>query len=145
MAGKSDYFENAFLKLIFQGIAIAGLADNAASSPITTLYLSLHTADPLDTALNGQSTNETTYTGYARVAVSRNSGGWTITGNSVSPAANIEFGTCTAGTATITHAGIGTASTGNGQMLYSGAISPPISVGVGVIPRLTPASAITED
>ena len=56
MSGKTDIFENDFLKLIFHGTAISGIADNSAT-PIT----------------------------------------------------------------------------------------PPISVGVGVIPRLTPASAITED
>lgn len=145
MAGKTDVFENDFLKLIFHGTAIATIADNAASSPITNLYLSLHVGDPTDAAATGQTTNETSYTGYARVAVARTSGGWTITENSVSPVANIEFGLCTGGTATVTHAGIGTASTGNGKLLYVGAISPSIVVASGVTPRLTPATTITED
>lgn len=145
MAGKTDVFENDILKLIFHGTAIANIADNAATSPITILYLSLHTSDPLDTATTGQTTNETTYTGYARVALNRNSGAWTITGNSVSPVANIEFGECTAGTASITHVGIGTASTGNGKLLFVGVITPAISVAAGVIPRLTTASTIVED
>lgn len=145
MAGKTDVFENDLLKLIFNGTAIAGLADNAASGPLTNLYMSLHTADPTDAAASGQSTNETTYTGYARVAIARTAGGWAITGNSASPVANVEFGTCTAGSAVITHAGIGTAASGGGKLLYSGAITPSISVGVGVIPRLTPGSTITED
>lgn len=145
MAGKTDIFENDLLKLIFNGTAIAGLADNAVAGAYTTLYMSLHTSDPTDAATSGQATNETTYTGYARVGISRDSGGWTVTGSSVSPVANVEFGTCTAGTATITHAGIGTSATGTGKLIYGGAITPPISVGVGVIPRLTPASTITED
>lgn len=144
MSGKTDIFENDFLKLIFHGTAISGIADNSAT-PITQLFLSLHTADPTDTAASGQQTSETSYTGYARVAVDRNSGGWSVSGNSVSSVANIEFGECTAGAATITHAGIGNSATGAGKLLYCGAITPPISVGVGVIPRLTPASAITED
>lgn len=145
MAGKSDVFENDILKLIFWGTAIANIADNAAASPITQLYISLHTADPTDAAASGQSTNETTYTGYARVALNRNSGAWAITGNSVSPIANIDFGACTAGTASITHVGIGTAASGAGKLLYVGAITPAISVTAGVIPRLTTASTLTED
>lgn len=145
MAGKTDVFENDFLKLIFQAVAIANIADNAATSPITNLYLSLHTADPTDAAASGQSTNETTYTGYARVAVVRSAVGWTVTGSVVSPAANVSFGQCTAGTATITHVGIGTASTGNGKLLFAGALTPSIAVAPGVVPQLTTASTITED
>lgn len=145
MAGKTDVFENDLLKLIFNGTPIANIADNAASLPLTTLYLSLHTADSTDAAASGQSTSEATYTGYARVAVTRSSAGWTVSGNSVSPVANVEFGQCTAGTATITYAGIGTAASGTGKLLYVGAISPAIAVSAGVIPRLTPASTITED
>lgn len=145
MAGKTDVFENDFLKLLFQGTAIANIADNASASPLTNLYLSLHTADPTDAVASGQSTNETTYTGYARVAVARTSGGWTVTGNSVSPVATISFGTCSAGTATITHVGIGTLSSGTGKMLMTGSLSPSISVSTGVVPQITTASTITED
>jgi len=145
MAGKTDVFENDFLRLLFNGTAIANIADNAASSPLTNLYMSLHTADPTDAAASGQSTNETTYTGYARVAVARTSGGWTVTGNSVSPVATISFGTCSAGTATITHVGIGTLSSGTGKLLMTGSLSPSISVSTGVVPQITTASVITED
>ena len=145
MAGKTDVFENDLLKLIFQGTAIANIADNAAASPITNLYMSLHTADPTDAAASGQTTNETTYTSYARVAVARTSGGWTITGNSVSPTANVSFPQCTGGTATITHVGIGTALSGTGKLLYIGALTPSIAVASGVVPQITTASTLTED
>lgn len=140
---KGDTFENDWLKLIFQATAIANIADNAATSPLTNLYVSLHTADPADAG--NQTTNETAYTSYARVAVARTSGGWTVTGNSVSPTANIDFPACTGGTATITHFGIGTASSSTGKLLYSGTVSPNISVSSGVTPRLTTASTVTED
>ena len=145
MAGKTDVFENDILKLIFNGAAIANIADNAAAAPLTNLYLSLHTADPTDAAASGQATNETTYTGYARVAVARTSGGWTVTGNSVSPVANISFPQCTGGTATITHVGIGTVSSGAGKLLYAGAMTPSIAIAIGVVPQITTASTITED
>lgn len=149
MAGKTDVFELDVLKLIFNGTAIANIADNAASSPITNLYISLHTADPTDAAASGQTTNETTYTGYARVAIARTTGGWTcatVAGvTSVVPVANISFGSCSAGTATITHIGIGTATSGVGKLLFSGSVSPSIAVAVGVVPQITTASTITED
>lgn len=111
---------------------------------LTDLYVSLHTADPGDAG--NQTTNETAYTGYARVAVARSGSGWTVTGNSVSPAANIDFGECTASPgAAVTHFGIGTASSGTGKLLYKGAVNPNITMAVGVTPRLKTTSAITED
>ena len=140
---KSNAFENSLLKLIFNATAIANLADNAATSPLTNLYVSLHTADPGEAG--DQSTSEATYTGYARVAVARTTGGWTVTNNSVSPVANIDFPNCTGGTNTITYFGVGTASSGAGVLYYSGSVSPSISVSSGVTPRLTTASTITED
>lgn len=140
---KGDTFENDLLRLIFNATAIGNLADNAATSPLTQLFVSLHTADVGEAG--SQTTNEVAYTGYARVGVNRNTGGWTVTANSVSPAANIDFGACTAGTATATHWAVGTASTGTGKVLYKGAISPTISISTGVTPRLTTATAVTED
>lgn len=140
---KGNTFENDFLKLLFQATAIANIADNAASSPLTNLYVSLHTADPGEAG--DQTTSEATYTSYARVAVARTSGGFTVTGNSVSPAANIDFPAATGGTNTITHFAIGTASSGAGKLLYSGTVTPNISVSSGVTPRLTTASTVTED
>lgn len=143
VAGKPDIFENDLLKLIFNATAIANIADNAASSPLTNLYISLHVGAP--TEEGDQTTNEVSYTGYARVAVARTSGGFTVTGSSVSPAANIDFGQMTAGTGgTVTHFGIGTAVSGAGKLLYGGAISPNITVANGSIPRLTTASTVTE-
>lgn len=140
---KGNTFENDWLKLIFNATAIANIADNAGASPLTNLFVSLHTADPGEAG--DQTTNETTYTSYARVSVARSGSGWTVTANSVSPTANIDFPTATGGTATITHFAVGTASSGAGKILYKGTVSPNISVSTGVTPRLTTASTITED
>lgn len=140
---KGDTFENDLLKLIFNATAIANIADNASSSPLTNLYVSLHTGDPGDSG--DQTTSEAAYGSYARVAVARTSGGWTVTANSVSPAANIDFPAASSGTETITHAAIGTAGSGTGKILYSGAVSPNISVTTGVQPRVSTASTVTED
>lgn len=141
---KGNTFEEDLLKLIFNGTPIANLADNAAASPLTNLYLALHTADPGEAG--SQTTSEVAYTGYSRVAVARTSSGWTVTGNSVSPTSAIEFGEMTSGTpGTATHASIGTASTGAGKVLYKGALSPSVAYNVGVIPRLRTTSTITEE
>lgn len=141
---KSNAFENDLLKLIFNGVAIANLADNAASAPLTALYLSLHTADPGEAG--NQTTNEISYTGYARVAVARTSGGWTITDNSVSPAANVEFGEMTGGAGGVaTHAAIGVLASGAGKILYRGALTPNINVALGITPRIRNTSTITEE
>jgi hypothetical protein len=141
---KSNAFETDLLGLIFNGTAISTIADNAASTPLTNLYLALHTADPGEAG--NQSTSEISYTGYSRVAVARTTGGWTVSGNSVSPVAAIEFGEMTGGAGgTVTHASIGTASTGTGKILYSGALTPTIAVALGVLPRIKNTSTITED
>ena len=140
---KGNTYENDWLRLVFNAVAIANMADNAATSPLTNLYVSLHTADPGEAG--DQTTSETSYTSYARVAVARTAGGWTVTANSVSPVANIDFPQCTAGTSTITHFAVGTAVSGAGKMLYKGTVTPNISVSNGVIPRLSTATAITED
>lgn len=136
-------FENDFLKLIFTATAIANIADNAASSPLANLYVSLHTADPGEAG--DQTTSECAYTSYARVAVARSGSGWTVTNNSVSPAADVTFPAATGGSETAMYFGVGTASSGAGKLLYSGAIDPDIVISSGVTPKLTTASTITED
>ena len=89
---KSNAFETDFLELIFNATAIADLAEDDTTSPATSLYVSLHTSDPGEAG--DQTTNETSYTNYARVAVARTSGGWTVSGNQVSNTAAVSFPTC---------------------------------------------------
>jgi hypothetical protein len=144
---KSNSFENSLLLLVFNNTNIANVGDATGlrgSSTAGSLYVSLHTADPGEGG--SQTTSEAAYTGYARVAVARSGAGWTVTGNSVSPAANIDFGECTASAGgPITHVGIGTDSSGAGTLLYKGAVTPNITMAVGVIPRLKTTSTVTED
>jgi hypothetical protein len=143
---KGNNFENALLALIFNNSNIANIGDAAGlrgAAAAGQLFVALHTADPGEAG--DQTTSEVAYTGYARVGVARSGAGWTVTGNSVSPAANIDFPPCTGGTATATHFSIGTVASGAGLILYKGAISPTIAIANGVTPRLTTATAITED
>lgn len=141
MAAKGTTFDNDLLKLIFNATAIANMADNAATSPFTNLYVSLHTATPAGTS---QATSEAAYTSYARIAVARTSGGWTVTSASVSPVADVTFPAATGGSETETFFGVGTASSGAGKLLYYGTITPNIVVSTGVTPIVTAASTITE-
>lgn len=134
-------FRNDLMKLIFLGTAIAGLADNAGTSPLTALHWSLHTSDPA--AVGSQTTSEANYTGYSRVAVARDTTGHTVTANSMSPTNNVNFPLSTGGNNTASHFMIGTAPTGAGKQLVSGTISPAIVITPGVTPVLVPATAVT--
>lgn len=140
--GKSTTFSNDLLKLIYNATAIANLADNAASAPLTNIYVALHTADP--GAAGSQSTNEVSYTGYARQAVARTTGGWTVTSNSVSPVANIVFPQSSGGTPTASHFSTGVAASGATKIHHSGTVTPNIVVSTTVSQTLTNASTITE-
>jgi hypothetical protein len=146
MSGKSNYLQTAWLELLFNATPIANIADNAASSPLVNLYVALHTADP--TNAGNQATSECSYTGYARIAVARTSGGWAVSGSSptqVNPVANIYFGPCTVGAQTALFWSIGTAPSGAGDILYVGACAPSISITPGVQPFVTTVPEITED
>jgi len=142
---KSNTYETAQLKLLLNGTSIAGVADNAASSPLTNLYLSLHTADPGEGA--SQTTSEISYTGYARVAVARTTSGWTVDSTGIATlVAAANFPASTGGTGgTASFLGLGSAATGAGVLFYSGPISPTISVTSGVTPQIAAGSTITED
>lgn len=143
---KSNAMENSILELVFKNTNFANVGDATGLRGSTTagsLYVSLHTADPGEAG--DQTTNETTYTSYARQAIARSGAGFVVTANSVSPAANIVFPVSTGGTPTITHFGIGTAVSGAGVLLYSGTVTPNIVVSTSVQQTLTTGSAITED
>jgi hypothetical protein len=140
MAGFPAAFANDLLELITQGVAIANLADNAASAPLTDLYFALHTADP---SAGNQTTSELSYTGYGRVAVVRSAGGFTVTGNVLTLVAAVVFGACTVGTGTALYASIGTASSGAGKLLIVGSLSPTIPFAPGSTPQIGTGSTIT--
>lgn len=139
---KNTNWATNILKLLFQGVGIAGIADNTATSPLTNLYISLHTANP--GASGSQTTSEAAYTGYARVAVPRSTSGWNVASGVANPIAAINFPAATGGSETEAFFGIGSAATGTGQLFYPGSISPTIAVSQGVQPQLTTATSISE-
>ena len=141
---KATTFCNSFLNLILRGTAITDLAENDTSSPNTSVYLSLHTADP---GVGGaQTTNEASYTGYARLAVDRTGTGWdAASGGSSVNSALAQFAECTAGSSTVTHVAVGTDSAGAGRVLWAGALAASRSISAGIQPQFADSAlTITE-
>lgn len=135
-------FANDLIKLILTGVAIPNVADNAVASPLTNLYISLHSADP--GAGGFQDTSAMVYTGYARIAVPRLPANWAITNNVARPAGRLEFGEMTAGAEALAlWMAIGTSATGAGKILLRGLLSPNIQCRLGVIPAIKAESTIT--
>lgn len=131
----TNAFETAILQLLFNNTNAANVGDATGlrgSTAAGVFYISMHTADPGETG--NQSTSEATYTGYARVSVVRSGSGWTVSGNTASNAAIVNFGACTGGSSTLTHFGIGSDSTGTGNLFFKGSLSPTISVTTGITP-----------
>jgi hypothetical protein len=138
---KSTATCNSVLALLFNATNWANVADNAASSPATNLYLSLHTASP--GVGNNQTTNETAYTNYARIAVARTTSGWAVpSAGATNNVALAQFAQCGVTGATITHVAIGTASSGSGTVLYQGALTSSLAVAAGIQPQFA-AAALT--
>ena len=131
----SNASELNLLNLLFNNTNWPNVGDAAGlqnSATAGSFYVALHSSDPGDAG--DQTTNEVSYTGYGRVAVARSGAGFTIAGNQVSNAATVQFGECTAGTATATHFSVGLLSSGAGDILYSGALSASRSISAGITP-----------
>ena len=98
-----------------------------------TQYLALFTADPTDTASLAA---EATYTGYARIALTKSSS-WTGTSSPFTNTNLIQFGACTAGTNAITHFAVVDTSSGAVAMMISGALSATLNVSSGIQPQFS--------
>ncbi len=123
MAGFSNDTENDVLDYIFSGTAISY---NGGS-----FYVSLHTADPGETGANEV---PGTLAGYARKAHSN----WNAaSGGSITNDGDITFATITDTTdsATITHVGVWTASSG-GTFICGGAVGTSKTIAENDIPKI---------
>jgi len=144
---KSNTFENDLLQLIFNNVDIADIGDAGGlqnSATAGSLYVALHTGDPGEAG--NATTSEAAYGSYARVAVARSGGGWTVAGNEAENFALIQFPECTSGSETITHVSITTASSGTSKILYSGALSASRAISSGIQPQFAAtALTVTED
>ena len=145
--GTGNTTSNDILSWIFCAVPATWMGTGVlGGSPITSVFIALHTADPL--AAGYQNTSECTYTGpYARVAVPRTTGptGWTVATQAVTNAALIQFPTCTGSTSTATYFSIGTLTSGAGQILFSGQLGSSLAISNNITPQFAiGAISVTE-
>ena len=128
---------NAILDLIFTAVTWADVAEDKVTSPATSFFVSLHTADPTETGT--QVTSEAAYPApYARIGVVRTTGGWSVTGTdpaNVDNVAAITFAEATSGSETETHFGIGENVSGAGNLYFFGALDSSLIVTTNVQPE----------
>jgi hypothetical protein len=149
MAGaKSNTWETGLMDLLFTNIDFEGVGDSGGlqgSAGVGSLYLSLHTSSPGEAGT--QSTNEISYTGYAREAVARTDSDWNCGDGLARLLTAVAFTESSGGAGgTATYVGIGTSISGAGKLLYYGSIDPTITVAAGVTPEIpaSPASDVRE-
>jgi len=137
---------NKILNLMYRAAAWANVADNAAASPLTNVYVALHTAT-LTAATNSQAENEVAYTNYARQAVARSTGWVAGSGGSTSNSALLQFPQSGATGATLHTVSTGTTVSGATAVWHYGALNSPITIGANasITPQfLANALVITE-
>lgn len=115
----SNYLETELLDHVF--------TNSAYTSP-TTVYVSLHTANPDEDASGAEVS--TSGTAYARQA-----GTFSVTGNTATTTAAVEYPTATAGYGTVTHVGIWDASSA-GNMLAYAALTASKTISTGDVFRI---------
>ncbi len=140
---KNNVTENDLVKFYANNVAMPSYGSN--------LYVHLHTADPGEAGTS--STNEATYTSYARVTTLRDNTAWTICDSDGTPNANgscfknaaeVTFPECTgvADDEIQTHASL---CDNAGQILYSGALTAPIRITNLITPRFPAGTMIFKE
>lgn len=119
---------NKILNLMYRATAWPNVADNAASSPLTNVYVGLHTAT-LTAATNSQAENEVAYTNYARQPVARSTGWVAGSGGSTNNTALLQFPQSGATGATLAAVSTGTTISGATAVWHYGALNSPITIG----------------
>lgn len=131
----TNAFENGLLSLIFENANYANVGDATGlrgSSTAGVFYISLAIGDPGETGT--QTTSEANYTSYARVSVARSTSGWTVASGVADNDSAINFPAATGGSSTCTHFGIGSDSSGTGNLFMKGALTASLAVTSGITP-----------
>lgn len=141
MSALVNDMETKILQLLFTNTTLANIGDATGlvgSSSAGSTQLSLHTVALSDTTAD-LTVNEVAYTGYARPTQARSGAGWTVSGDTASNAALIQFGEMTAGGPdTVVHLGIGLLATGdiirmhadlNADLVINNGINPQLAIG----------------
>jgi len=131
----TNVFENALLSLIFEnastGLNIGDATGLRGSTTAGNVFISLHTADPGEAG--SQNTSETAYTNYTRISVARSTAGWTVTSGVADNDAAITFPACGVTGSSITNFGIGSSTSGVGDLYLKGPST--LSVSSGITPQ----------
>lgn len=123
----SNATENAALKMFLQGTDPSYRAG-------ATQYLAAFTADPGETASLAA---EATYTGYARLAITKSTA-WTDNGSTFNNAVLMQLPVCTGGTNALTHFAVVDTASGAVNMMISGALGSTLNVSSGIQPQFAP-------
>lgn len=137
MSSMTNGFENVLALLLFNNTTIANIGDatglvGSSTAGSTQLALATSALAETDTLLTA---NEVAYTGYARPTQARSSAGWTVSGDTASNAALIQFGEMTAGGPdTVVHLGLGFIATGDVLRLHQD-LAADLVINNGVNPQ----------
>jgi len=125
----SNATETAALDVFLRGVDPTYRAD-------ATQYLALFSADPSET---GSLAAEATYTGYARVALTKATA-WTGTASPFTNTNLIQFPACTAGSTAATHFAVVDTASGAVSQMISGALSATLNISAGIQPQFQAGS-----
>lgn len=128
----SNAAETAVLNQIFKGTALPWNAN-------TDLWLALHTSDPGEAGT--ATTSEATYTGYARVPLTRASD-IAVSGATIQNANLEQFPVCSGGASVCTHVSIVDTASGAGNIIVSGALNSSVSVATGIQPQFSAGALV---
>lgn len=134
----TNALENGLLSLLFENANYANVGDATGLRGSTTagvFYISVHTANPNETGT--QTTSEAAYTSYARVSVARSTSGWTVASGVADNDGAINFPQATGGSETESHFGIGSDTSGTGNLFLWGALTSGLAVSSGVSPSFS--------
>lgn len=139
MSAFTNLAEDDFLDLFFTNVDFPNVGDAAGlqnSAAAGSLHASLHTGDAVSDTTTLQTDNETSYTGYARVANARSTAGWTVLTGTVDNDVLNQFGEMTAGgPVTITDVILGFALSGAGVAQIWGQVTLDLVVNNGINPQ----------
>lgn len=130
---KSTVTCNNFLAILYTATAWANIADNASASPLTSIYVTLHSAAL--TPSSTQATSEATFTNAARVATARDTSGtgWAVPASGVTSNNGLIQGpVCGVTGQTQTYVSTGEAPSGATDIYHYGALNDSLAVSLNI-------------
>lgn len=131
----TNAFETSLLGLIITNAAAVNVGDAGGLLPSATagvFWISLHTASPGEAG--NQTTSESAYTNYARQDEARNTTQWTVTGATADNDNAIGFPLCGVTGSTVTDFGLGSDTSGTGNLFLYGALTAQLIISAGITP-----------